>query len=344
MVRPPLAVYEQVRQKLASSGPSGTPSPYVRERVAGSSPAGLALRVRFEDNQPGGPCLRVLRADGSPAIPTAASAVACGDPARAAATAVQQLEHVARWEQLRDLGSHRSALADAVQLRIYPAGPGETALPPDRQPFGLAGEYTIPYGTNGEPPNVFMHLKNTSDRDLHVALLDLTDRLECDVLYQTKTLAAGTEDNVNSKGGPMKLTLSSGVDPVPGARTQDWLKIIVSESPFEANAFELAAVGEQARSSGTIAEQHAGADRRPNRQPRSHGRRPGTVRAVRCRLVRHHGRIGRGSATGGLRPRQKGTQHGQISDVLRSGRARRHRPLQELHGHASDDAGTAFKR
>ena len=242
--------YEQVRQKLASSGPSGARSPYVRERVAGSSSAGLVLRVRFDDDQ-ASPCLRVLRADGSPAIPTAASTISCGDPVRAAATAVQQLEHVARWEQLRDLGSHRSALADAVQLRIYPAGPGEMALPPDRQPFGLAGEYTIPYTTNGDPPNVFMHLKNTSDQDLHVALLDLTDRLECDVLYQTKTLARGTEDNVNEKGGPMRLSLSSGVDPVAGARTQDWLKIIVSESPFEASAFELAAVGEQARSSGT---------------------------------------------------------------------------------------------
>ena len=244
------AAYEQVRQKLASSGPSSTPSPYVRERVTGSSPAPLALRVRFEDNQPGGPCLRVLRADGSPAIPTAASTIACGDPARAAATAVQQLEHVARWEQLRELGSHRSALADAVQLKIYPAGPGEKALPHDREPYGLAGEYTIPYGTNGDAPNVFMNLKNTSDRDLYVALLDLTDRLECDVLYQTKTLAAGTEDNVNEKGGPMKLSLSDGVDPVPGARTQDWLKIVVSESLFDANAFELAAVGEQARSIG----------------------------------------------------------------------------------------------
>ncbi len=248
---PAAGAYGQVRQKLASSGPSGSPSPYVRERVAGASPAGLALRVRFEDNQPGGPCLRVLRADGSPAIPTAASAVACGDPARAAATVVQQLEHVARWEQLRELGSHRSALADAVQLRIYPAGPGETALPPDRQPCALAGEYTIPYGANGDAPTVFMHLKNTSDQGLHVALLDLTDRLECDVLYQTRKLAAGTEDNVNERGGPMKLTLSAGVDPVPGARTQDWLKIVVSETPFDASAFELAAVGEQARSSGT---------------------------------------------------------------------------------------------
>jgi hypothetical protein len=242
-------VYEQVRKKLASSGPSGTLSPYVRERVAGSSPAGLVLRVRFEDNQPGGPCVRVLRADGSPAIPTAASAIACGDPVGAAATAVQQLEHVARWEQLRELGSHRSALADAVQLRIYPAEPAEMALPPDRQPFGLAGEYTIPYATNGDAPNVFMHLKNTSDHDLYVALLDLTDRLECDVLYQAK-LAAGIEDNANQKGGPMKLSLSSGVDPVPGARTQDWLKIIVSETEFEAEAFELAAIGEQSRSVG----------------------------------------------------------------------------------------------
>ena len=169
----------------------------------------------------------------------------------AAATIVEQMEHVARWEQLRELGSHRSALADAVQLKIYPAGPDEMALPPDRATYGLAGEYTIPYGANGEAPNVFMHLKNTSDRDLHVALLDLTDRLECDVLYQTKTLAAGAEDNVNEKGGPMKLSLSAGSIRFRARRTQDWLKIVVSESPFEADAFELAAVGEQARSIGT---------------------------------------------------------------------------------------------
>ena len=32
---------------------------------------------------------------------------------------------------------------------------------------------------------------------------------------RTKMLAAGAEDNVNEKGGPMKLSLSAGVDPVP---------------------------------------------------------------------------------------------------------------------------------
>ena len=48
----------------------------------------------------------------------------------------------------------------------------------------------------------------------------------------------------------MKLSLPNGVAAVPGARTQDWLKIVVSESPFEANAFQLAAVGEQSRSVG----------------------------------------------------------------------------------------------
>jgi hypothetical protein len=96
-----------------------------------------------------------------------------------------------------------------------------------------------------------MQLKNTSDRDLHVALLDLTDRLECDVLYQTQTITAGKEVNANAAGGPMTLTLSSGVDPVPGARTQDWLKIVVSDKEFGAAAFELAAVGEQSRSTGS---------------------------------------------------------------------------------------------
>ena len=244
------SAYKEIRTLLTSCGPAGAPSPYVREKADGSSSQQLALRVRFESDQAGGPCLRVLRADGSPAIPTAASAVPCADPARAASVVVSQLEHVARWEQLRDLGSHRSALSDAVQLKIFPAAPDEMTLPSDRQPYGLAADYTIPYAASGEAPNVFMHLKNTADHDLYVAVLDLTDRLECDVLYQTKAIAAGAEDNVNAKGGPMRLTLSDGVEPVPGARTQDWLKIVVSESPFDANAFELAAVGEQARAVG----------------------------------------------------------------------------------------------
>ena len=242
--------YDRVRQVLASSGASGAASPYVREKVTGSPSGGLALRVRFEDDEAGEPCLRVLRADGSPAIFAAASAVACTDPARAARTVVEQLEHVARWEQLRELGSHRSALADAVQLKIYSAGPGEMELPPGRDPYPLSGEYTIEYGADGDAPTVFMHLKNASDRDLHVALLDLTDRLECDVLYQTQSITAGTEVNANAAGGPMKLSLSSGVEPVAGARTQDWLKVVVSDKPFEASAFELAAVGEQSRSTG----------------------------------------------------------------------------------------------
>jgi hypothetical protein len=84
-----------------------------------------------------------------------------------------------------------------------------------------------------------------------VALFDLTDRLECDVLYQTQTIAAGMEVNANAFGGPMTLSVSSGVDPVPGASSQDWLKIVVSDQPFTASAFELAAVGEQSRSTGT---------------------------------------------------------------------------------------------
>ena len=294
-------VYEQVRQKLASSGPSGTPSPYVRERVAGSSSAGLVLRVRFEDDQPGGPCVRGAAGRWLTCHPHRG----VGDCLRRSGT--RRRDGGAAVGARGTLGAAPRAGQPPFGARRCGAAAGSTQPAQARWPCRPIGNRSDSPAstpsrtrTNGEPPNVFMHLKNTSDRDLHVALLDLTDRLECDVLYQTKTLAAGTEDNVNSKGGPMKLSLSRGVDPVPGARTQDWLKIIVSESPFEANAFELAAVGEQATIERHVAEQHAGADRRPNRQPRSHGRRPGTVRAGRRRLVRHNGRIGRGGAIRGL--------------------------------------------
>ena len=139
------AAYEQVRQVLASSGPAGTPSPYVRERTRRCiGRARPARQVR--GRQPDGPCLRVLRADGSPAIPGAASAVACGDPTprradpRSAAGTRGPVGAAPRARQ-PSLGPRRRGAAEDLPSRA-----GEAALPPDRDPFGLAGEYTIPYG------------------------------------------------------------------------------------------------------------------------------------------------------------------------------------------------------
>lgn len=241
--------YTSARAALTSIGPGGAPSPYVTEQISGSTPAALALRVAFEMSGPAGPCLRVLRADGSPAIRSTASAVSLDDPARAAMVLVHQLEHLARWEQLRALGNHRSALRDAVTLAIYPANTGETTLPADRRPLDGGDEYTVAY-RDREAPTVFMHLENTSSRDLYVAVLDLTEDFEITVLFEAAMLAAGAEVNISAEGGPMRLTLPDGVDPVAGARTRDWLKVVVSETPFDATCLEIAAVGASASLAG----------------------------------------------------------------------------------------------
>jgi hypothetical protein len=190
--------------------------------------------------------MRVLRPDGSSAVPPAVAAVPCGDAEAAARTVVAQLEHVARWEQLRGLGDHRSALDGAVQLRIYPAGPDEQSLPPDRQPAPTAGEYRFTYsgsGPDATKPRVFMRLANTTDRPVYAALLDLTDQLDCAVLYQAQQIAPGQEVDVNRHGAAMRLSLSDGVEPEPGASSQEWLKIVTSESEFAASEFELAGLG-----------------------------------------------------------------------------------------------------
>ena len=152
-----------------------------------------------------------------------------------------------------------------------------------------------------------MHLKNTSDRDLHVALLDLTDRLECDVLCQTQTIAAGMEINANEMGGPMKLSLSQRGRSGSG-RTHAGLVEDRRERDSVRGQRLRARRGRRAvEIDRDVAEQHARVDRRPNRQPRGHARRPGTVRAGGGRLVRHDGRIGRRGTSRGLkRPRPKG--------------------------------------
>ena len=63
-------------------------------------------------------------------------------------------------------------------LGVYEARPGETARPPDRPPVAASGGFHFAYRRDGEewvPPAVFMDVRNTSDDDLYVCVLDLTD-------------------------------------------------------------------------------------------------------------------------------------------------------------------------
>ncbi len=218
--------YRAVSERLGSSGPDGSPSLFVREAVGGAGPTGPALRVRYD---PIGPSLRVERADGTAAVPPSVAAVPAEDASRAAAVVVGQLEHVARWERIRELGNHRSALADEVTINVFPGlGPSEDEIPPDRLPLAFTGEYVLE-GEPGTTLYIWVRVaKRTARSDLFLALLDLDDQLSCQPLLETTGLLAEQWDQQFSFTAP-----------AAGTTSRDWFKFIVSEFDFRAAAFSL---------------------------------------------------------------------------------------------------------
>ncbi len=253
--------YDEIRAAIAVAGPGDTPSPYLRvvePDAAGAPQDALVLRVaavpdgytieridggqtRRSDPLPG-PALRILRSDGSPIV-----ADVPGIGAASARAVVARLEHIARWEQLKALGGHPSRLRDGVRLEISEALTSETARPAERTPILPTAEYLMAYSRRGDAwqaPAMFLRLVNTTDNDLFVAVLDLTDRYRCHAsLFPTERLEAGHTVAVR-EGRPISAGLPAGRPVVSGAEGRDWLKVIVSETAFDASAFEMAALDE----------------------------------------------------------------------------------------------------
>ena len=252
--------YAEVRGAIAVAGPGDSPSPYLRVvesdlvdtrdalvlRVA-AVPDGYTIeridggRTSRSDPLPG-PALRILRTDGSPIV-----ADVPGIGVASARTVVARLEHIARWEQVKDLGGHPSRLRDAVRLEISEALTSETARPADRTPILPTAEYRMAYSRQGDawqPPAMFLRLINTTDDDLFVAVLDLTDRYRCHAsLFPTARLEAGRTVAIR-EGRPLSAGLPAGRPLVSGAEGRDWLKVIVSETDFDASAFDMGALDE----------------------------------------------------------------------------------------------------
>ncbi len=233
------SIEDALRRALAIAGPGGGPSPHVR-LVAPTEPAGDGtLRLRVAVPSPG--IARITRFDGSAV--TRDTDVASDGGVRLLVT---RLEHVARWEQVRGLGGHPSPLAEAVMLGVYEARPGETARPPDRPPVAASGGFQFAYRREGEkwvPPAVFMDVRNTSDDDLYVCVLDLTDGFRCHAVLPTVLLTAG-HTLALWDGARIPLTLPEDRAVVAGAGARDWLKIVASDVDFDAAAFDLPELGE----------------------------------------------------------------------------------------------------
>ena len=83
-----------------------------------------------------------------------------------------------------------------------------------------------------------MDVRNTSEDDLYVCVLDLTDRFRCHAVLPTVRLTAG-HTLALWDGAPIPLTLPDDRAVVPGAIARDWLKMVVSDVDFDAAAFDL---------------------------------------------------------------------------------------------------------
>ena len=231
-------------------GPDGTPADASDDalvlRVA-AVPDGYTVetvdgpRTVRSDPLPG-PALRILRPDGSPVV-----ADIRGIDAPAARALVAQLEHIARWEQLKALGGHPLAgCATPSGSRSRRSGPIDrraTRDPRSGRPPST-GWHTRRRGDAWSPPAMLLRLVNTSDRDLFVAVLDLTDRFRCHAsLFPTARIAAGHTVAIWD-GRPVPAGLPADRPVVSGAEARDWLKVIVSETDFDASAFEMTALDE----------------------------------------------------------------------------------------------------
>jgi hypothetical protein len=264
---------DRVRAAIRTAGPGDTPSAYLdvqdEPRAAtatapdvdpgtGTAAAADRLVLRVAAVEDGstveavgggtlvpaggveGPALRILRPDGTPVV-----ADQPGHDAGAARAVVARLEHIARWEQVKALGDHPSRLRDAIRLVVYPAKAGETGRPAGRRPLAGGVDYRLDYQLidgHWQPPAMFLELVNTADRDLFVGVLDLTDRFRCHAsLFPTGRIHAG-HTVVVWDGRSIPVSFPPGRGVTPGAVSRDWLKVIVSETDFDATAFELPAI------------------------------------------------------------------------------------------------------
>lgn len=236
------ALTARLAEAVRTAAP-GRPSPHVRVVPAADEPAaGLLLRVRQSDDRA---TVQVTSTDHRPLAPPVGT-----DDAGLTRT-VHDLEHIARWMQVRNLANPCSPLDDAVAVDVVPSRPGEDRPPPHAEPLP-AGNLELEYtraGAEWKPPTAFVRLRNTTDDRLYCVLLDLTDqhRMHAELFPGAFVAAHWTAEAGN--GRPITLSLPPGRPVEPGSSVTDWLVLLVSQAPFSSDPFSLPRLREVPRGS-----------------------------------------------------------------------------------------------
>lgn len=236
---PPVAVSVQadpdiavrLAERVQAAGPGGGPSPHIRVvPTTDESVFRLGLRVCQDDGT-----IQVAGLDDRPL----ASPLPIDD--RGIQQTVHDLDHIARWLQVRNLESASPALEEAIQLEFVLALPGRQRPPRDGAP-ALVKDLDFAYTWTGgrwEPPSVFVRLRNTTDRKLFCVLLDLTDRYRMHADLFPGEYVAGHWTAEAGNRAAVTLSLPPDQPLEPGACVTDWLVLLVAEEPFSSAPFAL---------------------------------------------------------------------------------------------------------
>ncbi|SHN38287.1 caspase family protein [Cryptosporangium aurantiacum] len=217
---------DRLAAAIRTGGPGGGASPYVRIAPGGT------LHVR--DDPP-----RILGQDGELLAPP----VVTGDPVP---TVLRELEHIARWRQIKKLVNVGSPLAGTVDVELIAAAPGVATAPLEGPALRPDADGVIRLRYAPDPPVVFIRLRNRSDRRLYCALLDLTDRYQIHPdLFPGDYLGPG-QVGTAVDGRRVQFSLPPGRAATRTAQGRDWLLLLVSDQEFSSAAFRLGRLGEPA--------------------------------------------------------------------------------------------------
>jgi hypothetical protein len=207
---------------VATAATGGTPSPHVR--LVGTDHPFPSMQV--VGRRPG--VVDVVGGDGVPYV--------TGLPSDDPAAVVRTLEHIARWQRARTITNPVSALTGAIRLEIvFENG---TPVPTDQ-----SGVLQLAY-RDETAPRVLVRLRNTHDRNLFCALLDLTDGFGIHPDLMPGSWVRAHYVATAADGWPIELGLPAGRPVLPGASTRDWFLLLVSELPFSTEPFRLPELGE----------------------------------------------------------------------------------------------------
>jgi pimeloyl-ACP methyl ester carboxylesterase len=216
------------RDALTKAGATGGPSLLVRESQCENAELRLLAVVD-------GGCYRFLRpADGRQLI---------GDveefTAESAHTAIEHLEHIARWMRIAELRHPGSALAEKVRMEIYTVPPAQALGVKPVEGSELHRCYEWREG-KWRRPVIGIKLTNDSDEDLWFALADLTQVFG----VQTDLLPGGSV--LLRKGESTWANAGKAIHPeVPDVlwrhgivEVRDVLKLIVSTAQIDATLLQ----------------------------------------------------------------------------------------------------------